>query len=57
MAVALLEPHFLDKAIELLDISGSAEDFRAVIATKTANEWERWALEHSLPVAAVREAG
>lgn len=57
VAVALLEPHFLDKAIQLLDISGSKEDFRTIIATKTAAEWERWALEHSLPIAAVREPG
>ncbi|MBC2682379.1 CoA transferase [Corynebacterium anserum] len=57
VAIALLEPHFLDKATQLLDISGSKEDYRTVIATKTAAEWERWAREHSLPIAAVREAG
>lgn len=57
VAIALLEPHFLDKAVQLLDISGSREDFRTVIATKTAAEWESWAREHSLPIAAVREAG
>lgn len=55
VAVALLEPHFLEKALKLLDISGSREDFEQVIASRTAEEWEQWARQHSLPIAAVTQ--
>ncbi|WP_052466036.1 CoA transferase [Mobilicoccus massiliensis] len=57
IALAALEPHFLSRTLELLDVDGSAESYAAVFATRAAAEWEAWATEHDVPLVAVREPG
>lgn len=55
VAVAALEPHFwrrLSGALGIDDPSSLAE----VLATRSSSEWERWAAEHDVPLAVVREA-
>ncbi|CAA9428258.1 MAG: FIG00677440: hypothetical protein [uncultured Rubrobacteraceae bacterium] len=58
VAVAALEPHFWEKLIsELgLEVATSKEDLAKVLRRETAEEWERWAAERDLPVAALRNA-
>jgi crotonobetainyl-CoA:carnitine CoA-transferase CaiB-like acyl-CoA transferase len=54
IAVAALEPHFRARLYEALGLSpGTAlgDAFRM----RGATEWERWAVEHDLPISAVRE--
>jgi crotonobetainyl-CoA:carnitine CoA-transferase CaiB-like acyl-CoA transferase len=59
VAVAALEPHFRDRLLAELGLSApDAEALRGVFATRTAAEWEAWAAERDLPLAAVApEAG
>ena len=57
VALAALEPHFwagIERACG--QQSPSYADLRAFFATRTAQEWEQWATEHDLPIAAVRGA-
>jgi crotonobetainyl-CoA:carnitine CoA-transferase CaiB-like acyl-CoA transferase len=62
VAVACLEPHFLARLLELLELpleaTGRARDLveglSAVFATRTAAEWEAWGREHDLPLAEVK---
>ncbi len=56
VAVACLEPHFLARLTELLGVAAVAEDLAAVFATRTAADWEAWAIEHDLPLAEVKAA-
>ena len=56
VAVAALEPHFRSALAQALDVN--ADDPKAlaqVLAERTADEWEQWAIERGLPLAAVRE--
>ncbi len=53
VAVAALEPHFRARLLETLDVDGSRDSLSAAFATRTASEWEAWALEHDLPVVAL----
>ena len=53
VAVAALEPHFRARLLETLDINGSRGSLSAAFATRTASEWETWALEHDLPLVAL----
>jgi alpha-methylacyl-CoA racemase len=56
IAVAALEDHFLSRfAKELgLQVSGiKYEELREIFLTKTALEWEAWAISLDLPIAAV----
>jgi alpha-methylacyl-CoA racemase len=56
VAVAALEPHFWRKlVIELGLITAGQEQLQEVFVTRTAREWETWATEHDLPLAAVRK--
>jgi alpha-methylacyl-CoA racemase len=56
VAVAALEPQFWAKMRELLKLEqGTCEELAAVLATRTAAEWERWAAENRLPLGEVRE--
>ncbi len=57
VAVAALEEHFWKGLTEQLGIAGSRSELEKAFSTRTADEWERWAREHSLPVAAVRQPG
>ncbi|AKU14640.1 CoA transferase [Luteipulveratus mongoliensis] len=54
IAVAALEGHFWQNLTEQLGVEGSRSDLEAVFTTRTADEWEVWAREHDLPIAAVR---
>jgi crotonobetainyl-CoA:carnitine CoA-transferase CaiB-like acyl-CoA transferase len=55
VAVAALEGHFWKRLLAELGLSTSdRETLQRVFATRTAGEWETWAAERDLPVAAVR---
>lgn len=55
VAVGALEPHFRKRLYEGLGLPDGA-DPRAVLATRTAAEWERWALERDIPLVAIVRA-
>ncbi|PZO99254.1 MAG: CoA transferase [Corynebacterium urealyticum] len=57
VAFAALEPHFMARAMQLLGVDGTEEQFAAVFKTKTAAEWEAWGIEQDVPIAEVRGAG
>lgn len=55
VAVAALEPHFWQRLREELKVpSGGRAQLAAAFRAHTAQEWERWAAERDLPIAAVR---
>jgi alpha-methylacyl-CoA racemase len=54
VAVAALEPHFWKRLTEALGVEGSREDLERAFARRTAEEWQAWAQQHDLPIAAVR---
>jgi alpha-methylacyl-CoA racemase len=54
VALAALEPHFLERTLSSLGVSGSAEEFEAVFRTRTAQEWDAFGVAHDIPLAAVR---
>ena len=55
LAVAALEPQFWARLQSLLGLEdASYDDLKAALAERTAAEWERWAAENRLPLAAVR---
>jgi crotonobetainyl-CoA:carnitine CoA-transferase CaiB-like acyl-CoA transferase len=55
IAVAALERHFWRRLGEALGMDGDAgsDDLAAVFATRSADEWQCWAVEHDLPLASV----
>jgi crotonobetainyl-CoA:carnitine CoA-transferase CaiB-like acyl-CoA transferase len=53
IAVAALEPHFRARLYAALELPDGAQ-LAAVFAGRTASEWERWAAERDLPIAALR---
>jgi alpha-methylacyl-CoA racemase len=53
IAVTALEPHFRARLYEGLGLSDGA-DPSAVFATKTAVEWEQWAIAKDIPLVAVK---
>jgi crotonobetainyl-CoA:carnitine CoA-transferase CaiB-like acyl-CoA transferase len=53
VAIAALEPHFRARLYQSLDLPDGSE-LTQVMATRTAAEWEQWAAERDLPIAAVR---
>lgn len=53
VAVALIEPHFQASFCELLNIENDEQAYEEILKTKTAAEWQDWAVKHNLPVAAV----
>lgn len=55
VAVAALEPHFAERLRALLHIDGSAAELSRVLLSRTAAQWDSWAAEHDLPLAAVAE--
>ncbi len=57
VAVAALEPHFWERLTALLGIDSSGTDLARLLLDRSAKEWERWATEHDLPLAAVAEPG
>lgn len=54
VAVAALEAHFWKRLVDALGVDGSREDFERAFAERTADEWQSWAQERDLPIAAVR---
>jgi alpha-methylacyl-CoA racemase len=55
IAVGALEPHFLARLLHALHLDKADRDsFQAAFLERTAEEWESWALQHDLPVVAVR---
>ncbi len=55
IAIAALEPAFWERLqSELQIVDPTKEDLQEVFRTRTAKEWESWALEHDLPLAVVR---
>jgi alpha-methylacyl-CoA racemase len=53
VAIAALEPHFRQRLYSALALQEGA-DLTDAMRTRTAEDWERWAEEHDLPIAAVR---
>lgn len=59
IALAALEPHFTTRLLTELDIAPeelSRERLAEVFTTRTAAEWQQWADERDIPLAAVRTA-
>lgn len=55
LAVAALEPQFWAKLRAVLDLKlGTYEELKAVLAARSAAEWEAWAVEQRLPLAEVK---
>ncbi|MDK7133977.1 CoA transferase [Corynebacterium sp. UMB4614] len=57
VAFAALEPHFMARAMQLLGVDGTEEQFAATFRAKTAAEWEAWGIEQDVPIAEIRGAG
>jgi crotonobetainyl-CoA:carnitine CoA-transferase CaiB-like acyl-CoA transferase len=58
LAVAALEPQFWAKLQTLLSLKrGTYQELKAVLQQRSAVEWERFGVEHRLPLAAVRSTG
>jgi crotonobetainyl-CoA:carnitine CoA-transferase CaiB-like acyl-CoA transferase len=57
IALAALEPRFRQRLAEALGVDALGRPrLEAAFLARTADEWEAWALEHDLPIAAVRDA-
>lgn len=50
VAVAALEPHFAERLYAALELAPGS-DLRAIMRTRTARQWERWAIARDLPLA------
>jgi crotonobetainyl-CoA:carnitine CoA-transferase CaiB-like acyl-CoA transferase len=58
VAVAALEPHFAARLREELGVAElTREALEAALGARTAAEWEAWADERDLPLAALRQPG
>ena len=57
MALAALEKHFWERLLGELEVKGDRRDLERIFETKTAEQWEEWATERDLPLAAVRHLG
>lgn len=56
VALAAVEPHFTGRLMERLELPEiTAAALAAAFATRTAAEWDAWAVAHDIPLAAVRE--
>lgn len=54
VALAALERHFQERVVDALGVEATVEAFAAAFATRRADEWEHWADELDIPLAAVR---
>ena len=52
VAIAALEPHFELKLYQLLGVEPG--DLSARLLDRTAADWEKWAVDHGLPIVAVK---
>ena len=58
MALAALEKHFWERLLGELGIEGDERrDLERIFETRTAEQWEEWAAERDLPLAAVKDVG
>jgi alpha-methylacyl-CoA racemase len=55
VALAALEPHFWDRLLRELGVRGDRRALEQAFETRTADQWEEWAAERDLPLAAVRQ--
>ena len=56
VALATLEPHFWKRLLQELGVEGeSHQDLEQIFETRSAEQWEEWAIERDLPLVAVRE--
>ena len=56
MALAALEKHFWERLLGEFGIEGGKRgDLERVFETRTAEQWEEWAAERDLPLAAVKD--
>ena len=56
VALAALEPHFWKRLLQELGVEGeSHQDLEQIFETRSAEQWEEWAIERDLPLVAVRE--
>lgn len=53
VAIAALEPQFRQRLYSLLNLEQDS-DLVAAMKAMTADEWEQWAMERDLPIAAIR---
>lgn len=53
IAVAALEPRFRERLVDELGAEPTHDAFAAAFSERTPGEWERWADERDLPIAAV----
>lgn len=54
VAIAVLEPHFWIKFIKLLGlINNTHEDLQNIFLTRSALEWEAWAIDNDIPISAL----
>jgi crotonobetainyl-CoA:carnitine CoA-transferase CaiB-like acyl-CoA transferase len=57
ISLAALEPHFRQKLLDELGLqTADREELASVFLTRAAEEWQTWAAERDLPIAALREA-
>lgn len=55
LAVAALEPHFLEKLVSELGLEEASQNgFGKAFISRKSGEWEEWAKAHDLPLLAVR---
>ena len=57
VALGALEPKFRRRVVEELGAEPGSEEFVDALAGRTAAEWERWAAERDIPLAAVLGVG
>ena len=58
IAVAALEPHFAERLLSELGLKKvDRAELERIFSQRGAAEWERWAAERDLPIAAVRRTG
>lgn len=57
IAVAAIEGHFWTGLTDGLGVEGSRAELETAFRSRTAEEWEVWARERGLPIAAVRTPG
>jgi alpha-methylacyl-CoA racemase len=56
VVLAALEGHFWERLLRELEVEDDRQHLERVFETRTAEQWEEWAAERDLPLAAVRSA-
>ncbi len=58
IALGALEPHFMQRVEQALALPNAThEQLAEAFAERSQAEWERWAEEHDIPLAPVRDGG